>query len=177
MSSGDETPQPSLEGTRREAEIVERARLRANPRPIRPFGVMVLSMLLAIYSIAVAFFTFWAWSHLEAVRSWMDPYNSSEIAWAVVIALPVQMLIAAAISYGLWDLEGWSRHSVVVFAAMGLTHRSAVWAFPPFVTPILPGRIFSPAFAIHLAVVVALALYLRQPEIATAFSDSRKFGD
>lgn len=161
----------------REAEIVERARLRANPRRIRPFGVMALAMFLALYSVCLLVGTLWTFSHLDEVRASMTPDNSPDVAWAVVIAVPFQMLAAAAISYGLWDLEGWARHSVVGFAAMGLTRESAALAYPPFITPYLPGPGFSPAFLAHLAAVIGLALYLRTCEVRTAFSENRKFGD
>jgi hypothetical protein len=166
------------EWERRKAEIVERARRRANPRRIRPLGVMVLSMLLAIYSVCLLVGTLWTFSHLDEVRaSIASQEDSGDVAWVVVIAIPFQMMAAAAISYGLWDLEGWARYSMVGFAAMGLTRESASLAYPPFVTPYLPGLGLSPAWGLHLAAVIGLWIYLQSSDVRTAFSENRKFGD
>jgi hypothetical protein len=167
----------SEEDKLREEAIVECARRAANPPLVRPFGVMVLAMLLALYSVALFFGTLWSWTHLDEVRATLTVDNAPDVAWAVVIAIPFQMAFAAGLSYGLWNLQGWSRHSVLVFVALGLTRRSAIWAYPPFITTLLPGAGLSPAFLIHCGIFLGLAFYLRCPGIATAFSESRKFGD
>jgi hypothetical protein len=174
----EETPrEPTPEEKLREEAIIERARRAANPPLVRPFGVMVLAALLALYSAALFVGTLWSWTHLDELRATLTLDNAPEVAWAVVIAIPFQLAFAAGLSYGLWNLQGWSRHCVLVFVALGLTRRSAIWAYPPFVTPLLPGAGLSAAFLIHLAVFAGLAFYLNRGEVASAFCESRKFGD
>jgi hypothetical protein len=135
----------------------------------RPMGVAILAALLAIYATLMLAVMVWAWTHPGKVHSWMTPESNIRIAVGAAFVLPLRALLAAAVSYSLWDLRSWARRGFVVFGALCLYDQTAALAFQLPTAGSASG--FSTAYLLRVLVFILVAGYLNSPGVAGAFRE------
>jgi len=109
------------------------------------------------------------------VQSWKTPDNGERIAFELAVLTPLNMLLAAVLSIGLWRLQDWARYGVALFGMWGLFDRAIV------ATVLAPATIsdtvksnFSPAGMARILILIAVIGYLYQPRVANSFSDTSR---